>query len=180
MKILTYVAFVVLLVGVYFSLRTPNNPYGDDSSVLSKETQSDLYDNTSKVEEQEIEGNQKDKGLISPTPVLTKTPNQIKISDDQDKLIDINDYIYQGAVVIKSSLSELEMSISADPGTVTEWYKDKFTSKGLSVRTFVTTKTNGNIYSEMVGTLESETVRVVIKKNTDSPQVSIIVTLTNG
>ncbi|KKP48246.1 MAG: hypothetical protein UR39_C0001G0041 [Candidatus Woesebacteria bacterium GW2011_GWA1_33_30] len=55
-----------------------------------------------------------------------------------------------------------------DPDIVTNYYKDLFNKNGSKVKSFITTKTNGNVFNKLTGTIDGRILTVEIKKDAGS------------
>jgi|SRR3989344_7671342 len=78
--------------------------------------------------------------------------------------LNLDDFKYGGASVTSQSNHSLELSSSDDPDKITDWYKEKIRSLGLSSKSFVTTKSNDNVENKLVGSNGDLEIAVEIKK----------------
>ena len=65
-----------------------------------------------------------------------------------------------------------------DPDAITDWYKEKIKELGMSAKSLVTTKTNGNVLNKLVGANGKREIRVEITKPADQPTTEIKLTIT--
>jgi hypothetical protein len=89
----------------------------------------------------------------------------------------LNDFFYPGATQISSHDNELKLESSDDPSKITDWYKSKIESLDMNAKSFVNTKTNGNVLNKLVGDNGDLEVRVEISKKENETKVKISVEL---
>lgn len=100
----------------------------------------------------------------TPTPTPTSSPT-------------VNEsLVYPNAIVIISS-DDLLMESTDDPDVISEWYKNKIKSMGFNVKSFVATKTNGNVENVFVGAKSGSEIRVTITKNAEELKTRIVVAI---
>lgn len=112
---------------------------------------------------------------LTPTKIPTKTPTPTSKSLVNTSL---SSFVYPNSVVLESSSNSLELTSQDDPDKITNWYKDKIKATGISVTSFVTTKTNNNVLNKLVGADGKLEVRVEIEKNANEERAHIFVDLT--
>ena len=81
-------------------------------------------------------------------------------------------YVYPGSQTV-SAIDNAIVLTSDNPDDVTNWYKAKIKSQGMSVTSFVTTKTNNTVLNKLVGDDSNKKVEVEIKKNANDALVTI-------
>lgn len=64
-----------------------------------------------------------------------------------------------------------------DPDAITNWYKEKIKSMGMNVKTFVTTKTNGNVLNKLSGANSEINISVEIEKKENENITKIKISL---
>jgi hypothetical protein len=106
-----------------------------------------------------------DEEKTDPTSIPTPT------IQSQNKSSNFNDFIYPGATNKWNGNYES----GDDPDTITNWYKEKIISTGMNVKTFVTTKTNGNVLNKLAGANSSLSVLVEIEKKEGESITKIII-----
>lgn len=107
--------------------------------------------------------------LVTPKPLGTSAP-QI----ENTKVLK-----YPNSVQISQNESTIYES-SDDADKITNWYKDKIKSMNMRVKSFVTTKTNGNILNKLVGADGKKEIKVEITKKDDDQKVTITVDFRAG
>lgn len=101
------------------------------------------------------------------TPSVTKvvaTPSPTPIPAGSQASGIKSSLFYPGASIISQSSNEFVLQSSDSPDTITPWYKEKIKSMGMSSKSFVTTKTNGNVLNKLVGADGKNEIRVEISK----------------
>lgn len=88
----------------------------------------------------------------SPTPIPTLTPKPVPIESS----------IYQS---------------KDDPDTITQYYKNIFIRNNSKVKSFVITKTNGNVLNKLSGTINNKVLNVEIKKAKNSILTTVTLSL---
>lgn len=89
-----------------------------------------------------------------PTSTQSSTPPQ------QLNQADSTDLIYPGSNDKGGSNYESD----DDPDKITDWYKEKIKSMGMNVKTFVATKTNGNVLNKLAGANSKTNISIEIEK----------------
>ncbi len=87
------------------------------------------------------------------------------------------DFIFPESEVKISSGDNLELESSKESNEITSWYKEKIRSLGFSVKSFVTTTTNGQVKNSLVGANEDLEVKVEINKASGSSQTIVNITI---
>ena len=165
--VLIIIASLFLLMGVSVKsvndkskqVTTNNKPL----QVLSSEEEHvednsvELHEDESKVQSAEV--------VISNTP----TPKVITTED----VFDIVGYIYPGSKVL--SQSEKAMVLTSNDATekITSWYERKIQADGINVRSFVKTKTNGNVMNKLVGAKQGAEIEVTVEKKVDETSTRV-------
>lgn len=115
----------------------------------------------------------------SPSPTIlqksaapSSSPNNSGPSNSQ-----VSGWKYPNSILISESTNALSLESSDDPTTITNWYKSKIQSSGMSVKTFVTTNNNDNILNKLSGASGSTGVLVEVSKNSGDSIVKISVKL---
>ena len=105
----------------------------------------------------------------SPKP-HTPVPTQQLVSPDSS-----GSYHYPGSQTVSVSGSVTVLTTGDDPEKVTDWYKNKIRSRGMSVTSFVVTKTNNNVFNKLAGASAGKKIEFEIKKAAGDPVVTITV-----
>lgn len=166
---LTVVALLIVGVGIFVNrsglINTPEN--------LAPETRPEVLS----AEEEQVEENETDGDVEKtpkPTPTLVKSaPTDVPASSPSET----NSYQYPNSQVINSSGNSLSLVTTDNVDVVTSWYKDKISSEGMNVKSFVTTKANDNVVNKLVVASGEREIRVVIKKNSGESEVYITVSI---
>lgn len=87
----------------------------------------------------------------------------------------IDSYIYEGASVLSSSPSKLEMESKANANTITNWYKEKIKAANFNAKSFSQTNTNGTILNKLSAAKPGEKINITIKKDQNESNVTITV-----
>lgn len=163
------VAVAIVLTGIYFSQKNGAGVVEGppaSSEVLSEEEsqEDDLSDEV---------------GESSPTdmpnsPTNTSTPSP---TENLPAPAGIESYRYPNSSVISSSESSLFLRSSDDTDKITDWYKEKIESEGMSAKSFVKTKTNDNVLNKLVGASSSKEVRVEIRKDSGETSTEISISV---
>ena len=119
----------------------------------------------------------------SPTPIESgpaETPGVVSAVTSIPKVIpkevNNNKYIYTNGTVVINTTSNIKIESEASPDDITLFYKNLFKKNNSKVKSFVTTKTNGNILNKLVGIIDGKTITIEIKKDSDSKTVYITLT----
>lgn len=92
---------------------------------------------------------------------------------------DLDSYRYPSSTIVSSSSDTLMLESQDSSDTVTDWYQDKIQSQGLNTKSFVKTKTNGQVLNKLVAAGGSTKIEVEITQASDQSIVSIRVNLSN-
>jgi len=79
---------------------------------------------------------------------------------------------------LESSSASSVFESNDDPDLITNWYKEKIKSLGMNSKSFVQTKTNGNVLNKLVGARGDKEIRVGIVKKNDESVTKITVSTT--
>lgn len=114
-----------------------------------------------------------EKNTPTPTKItsIQTEPSKQKAENTQTGLLK-----YPNAIQTSSSGNTLSLESQDDPDAITQWYKEKIQSLGMNSKSFVTTKTNGNILNKLVGANGTREVQVEITKQNDESTVHITIT----
>lgn len=122
----------------------------------------------------------------TPTPSLTPSPTFPPMSPTQiiktpspknspSLSTNLAEFIYPNSKQISISANKLSLESQDSPQTITNWYKDKIKSLGMSATSFVQTSTNDNVLNKLAGSSGNQQVRVEISKSATDTKVKIIV-----
>lgn len=106
------------------------------------------------------------------SPAPTSTPTPIPPVTNSQGLQ------YPNSIKVRSEGTSTTYESSDDPDAVTNWYKDQIKNLKMNAKSFVTTKTNGNVLNKLVGVDGKKEIRVEISKNSNEAKVRIIVNIT--
>lgn len=115
----------------------------------------------------------------SPTvPIITKIPTSplnIVSPTPQQAIKNASNLFYPNAHEISSDNGMSTLESSDDPDTITNWYKDLIKNMGMNTKSFVQTKTNGNILNKLVGSNATANISVEISKSSADKETKIII-----
>jgi len=119
----------------------------------------------------------------NPTPVISNTPILIlspsKIYNSTTPIVqNFSDLKYPSSRQLESSDTSFVFESNDDPDLITNWYKEKIKSLGMNSKSFVQTKTNGNVLNKLVGARGDKEIRVGIVKKNDESVTKITVSTT--
>ena len=173
--VFSVVAAIILVSGIYLR----QNLSGKNNSA-DLPNQDVLSETSEPTRPESIQDNLDDKDSGDeqfPETTRTNTPTPEVKSDPLVSVGSIDNFSYPGANIASMSRSHLSLSTQDNPDDVTNWYKNKIKSYGKSVSSFVTTKTNDNVFNKLVGADSKEELRITIEKKSDSQTVTIQVDL---
>ena len=165
--VVTIVAVVLVITGVFISkISKKEIQTSETSQVLSVEEE---------IKEEEVTptvgSHQTD------TPIPTKTPIPSPTNTPKPASSNLSSFQYPNSQVVSSGENSLILNSIDNADTITDWYKEKIKGEGMSVTSFVTTKTNDNVLNKLVGADGEREIRVEITKEAGSSTVKISVTL---
>jgi len=131
------------------------------------EEQEPVLGETATVEETPTPTPQKDANL----PTITPTPTLQPPEKDANLL-----WQYPNSSIITKSETALILESNGDVDAITDWYKEKIKAMGMNAKSFVVTKTNGNVLNKLVGDNGNIEIRVEISKSAGESTVRIVVT----
>lgn len=122
----------------------------------------------------------------TPTPSLTPSPTFPTMSPTQiiktpapknspNISTNLSQFIYPNSKQISISGDKIVLESSDSPTAITNWYKDKIKSLGMSATSFVQTSTNDNVLNKLVGSSGNQQVRVEISKPASTLKVKITI-----
>ena len=165
----TIVAVILVIVGVVFSQTVKTESQTSETSqVLSVEEEQEAPEqSTPTVGSQQVE-------TLPPTKTPTPSPTNIPKPTSSN----LSSFQYPNSSIVNSSENSLILESSDNSDTITDWYKEKIKGEGMSVTSFVTTKTNDSVLNKLVGADGEREIRVEIKKDSGSSTVNISVVVT--
>ena len=165
--VVTIVAVVLVITGVFIS------------KILKKEIQTSETSQVLSVEEEikEEEVTPTTGSHQTDTPIPTKTPIPSLPATKTPVSTNLSNFHYPNSQVVSSGENSLILNSIDNADTITDWYKEKIKGEGMSVTSFVTTKTNDNVLNKLVGADGEREIRVEITKEAGSSTVKISVTL---
>lgn len=113
---------------------------------------------------------------LTPTPSTTPTPKpQVSIPDNSGDIRGTStpNLQYPNSRNIVNDQNEQTFISFDDPQVVTNWYKEKIKEMGLSAKSFVQTKTNGDVLNKLTGSGNGQKVEVEITKDSNQQEVKI-------
>ncbi len=123
------------------------------------------------------EANEKDDVIPTLLPTSTITPTKPQVTTIPQDESDLINYKYPNSQVVGSNGNELSLTSPDDSDTITNWYKERIRDEGLNVKSFMTTKTNGNVLNKLVGASSGREIRVDIINPVGEQLVKINVTI---
>lgn len=166
----TIVAVVLVIAGVFFSkISKKEIEIPESSQVLSIEEEKEEEEVTPTVEIDKTDTPTPPSGQRPSGPAVTNTP---KPSSNN-----LSSFQYPNSQVVSSGENSLILNSIDSSDTITDWYKEKIKGEGMSVTSFVTTKTNDNVLNKLVGADGEREIRVEITKDAGSSTVKISVSL---
>ena len=165
------VALIIFVAGVYVGQKASLISQGprEEEQVLSEEV-----GNQQEPEETPTSTpTNPPAGGSTSTPTLAPTNIPAPPKNDQT----LSSFKYPNSSVTSSSQGFLKLQSNDSADNITDWYKEKIKGEGMSVTSFVTTKTNDNVLNKLVGADGQKEIRVEIKKSTGSSLVEIEVSL---
>lgn len=138
---------------------------------------------SSTAKKKEISNNPISKVSNTPVLALTLTPSP---SPSPSKIYNLttptvqsySDLQYPNSRQTGSNDASLIFESTDDPDLITNWYKEKIRDLGMNSKSFVQTKTNGNVLNKLVGARGDKEVRVEIVKKNDESVTKITVSTT--
>jgi hypothetical protein len=155
------IVLVCLLTGIIILQRAPS--FFKFSPFVSKET---------------VKASAEKAAVTIPSPTVAKA-NEIKPTDSVSPVIDKEQFIYPNASGIAAFENTIIFESNDDPMLITDWYKDVISNNGMTTKTFVLTKSNDNIFNNLVGSLENKELRVEIKRLNSQLTVTVLLTFIN-
>ena len=133
------------------------------------------------VEEKGAVENQESDTVTSATQSITITTTETPTPtiSQPGYAFGLASFIYPHAQLLEQNETNLHMTSNEPEETITQWYQDKIIGEGINVRSFVKTKTNGNVLNKLVGAKDSDEVIVEITKEAESDTTNILVTINN-
>lgn len=162
----TLVAIIVVIVGAIYTRYQP-------SSEPLESPQKEALQKKQPTQESE----QKQPTPIE-TPTLTPAPTEQPKSQQSDEP-GVRGLRYPNAVYIRSEADASVYQSGDDPDAITDWYKEKIESLGMTAKSFVKTRTNDNVLNKLVGADGEREIRVEISKPADSVTTTIKLTTLN-
>lgn len=123
----------------------------------------------------------------TPTTTLSTNPNptakpsvtpQPTAQPQQSSSTNFSDFKYPGSSTTTDTSSQLVLSSSDDPETITSWYENKIKELGYSSQSSAKTNTNGNVLNKLAGGKNGASVAIQIQRS--SGQNSTTITITAG
>ena len=108
-------------------------------------------------------------------PQMTSNPSPELV--EKIKTVQLSGWFYPKSQKVESNAQELQLTSLDDPQAITEWYKDKIVSQGFPDKSFINTANNGNTVNQLVGNDGNRQVAVSIKRQSNSDQTIISVTV---
>lgn len=111
-------------------------------------------------------------GQAGQAPTPTNSPT---VSEHYSGTLQL--FVYPNSRVIASTDTSRSLESSDGPDAITSWYKEKIMERGMTSRSFVQTKTNGNVLNALVATGNGQKISITIKSRQPLSTVSIDVSL---
>lgn len=171
------ILIVLLFVSFFYIIFGSSNKNIVGNSILGK--------STDKNNEGEEINTSTPSPTVSPTVTPTSTPVPIFPSPTIQQAAPTtssnqtdSSLIYPNARVVLQTSSEIRLESPDNPDTITPWYKEKIVAMGMNAKSFVTTKTNGNVLNKLVGANGNGEVRVEIERKEGELSTHIFVSTT--
>ncbi|KKU64378.1 MAG: hypothetical protein UX86_C0009G0008 [Candidatus Amesbacteria bacterium GW2011_GWC1_47_15] len=113
----------------------------------------------------------------APTATLppTPSPTPVPVPSKSTPVAPASDWRYPG-----STQTSTGVYVSSDvPEKITDWYRQKFNSLGLNVRSIVNTRANEKILNKLSGSGSGMEIEIEIGRNPGAGQVTIKVDIDN-
>ncbi len=107
----------------------------------------------------------------------TQTPTPTQHQSGTTTGTGIAAFALPGAKISYQDGSAINLESTDDSDAITDWYKNKIESLGYNAKSFVKTKTNGNVKNSLVGADGKTEIRVEITKAPGENATKIFVTL---
>lgn len=174
--ILTAMAFMTLVLGVYFT-RAGTQVFRSNEvkapSVLSEVTDEE-DEGIKPTESPSATPTAKPTIKPSASPKPSNTPGSQTTSNAE-----ISQFVYPGATINSQTNTTLKLSTTASPNDVTPWYKNKMSELKMNARSIAATNTNGNVLNKLAGASSKLEVEIEIKKSASESTTHIDVKLQN-
>ena len=157
------IAFLVFLSGIIFS-----------KAYISKKSK-DLNDLLSQKQEVMGDKDEEEESVSQPTTTITATPTTSPTITARAQVNILSSYKYPNSEIALSNDNQLKLYSTDHENVITDWYKEKIKESGMNIRTFVVTKTGGNVLNKLVGGDGESELRVEISKNGQDSKVEISV-----
>jgi len=123
-----------------------------------------------------------EKSSPSPTPIIIKiqkntTPTEA-VKENQSSVD--STWIYPNSKQTENSGNTFSLQSYDDPGKITDWYKQKIESMGMSAKSFVQTKANDNVLNKLAAASGNKKIDVEIEQKAGEQVVKIKVSLVNS
>lgn len=110
---------------------------------------------------------------VTSIPSFPPSPTQIKKQIEKRVFSDLK---YPNSESTVSNIDSAFYESTDDPDTITNWYKGKIRSFGMNTKSFVQTKTNGNVLNKLAAANGNREINIEITKKNGEPKVKIKVT----
>lgn len=77
------------------------------------------------------------------------------------------DFTYPASSLSAEEADSTTYTTTDSPDIVTAWYKNKINANGYKTKTFINTKTNGQIKNVLSGSKDNNEIKITISKNVD-------------
>lgn len=163
--IVILVSALIVVAGIYFNQRnqtSDNEQSTTEQKVLSEETE---IKEEVKEELLEVKSDSVEKEI------------KVQIVPTEPSKQNIFYYKYPNSTITSSSANYLLLKSSEDSELITNWYRELIKSGGMNAKSFVSTKTNGNVLNKLVGADGTRQVRVEVSKPADQSTTTIEVNI---
>lgn len=169
--ILRTLAIILATVVVFIGVWSGRN---QSSSVLSSKSQvdqeGDMFVTREPQPTQQI-------SVVTPTSASPKPPSPTPTSVSPKTQTSNSDLVYPESQIVVDNGSQLTIRSSDSADQITSWYKQKLTSLGLGVSSFVQTSTNDNVLNKLVVAGNGLEYQIEISKESgqDTVEVQIVI-----
>jgi hypothetical protein len=178
--VISVIAFIIVGIGVLANRTDVFYNHFPPDSVNGGEVLSETVDSLNEESESadgDVEIETVEEPTSSPTSQPT-TPPTVQ-GNQTDNNSQISYYQYPNSKVVSSSSTTMTLSSSDNTDTITDWYKDRITEKGMGVRSFVKTKANDKVLNKLSGASNSDKVDIEISRPSGDTITTIMVSLTS-
>lgn len=171
-QLLTIFLTLILIAGIYFG------QFANKNNISKNDQKNDFQPNAVSSGSKEESGNSKASDSASQSQPSISESEDLKLNKDQLSVL-IETFIYPGSSIINKDSNKLELSSNHEPDKITDWYEVKIRNLGYTTKTFVKTKTNGDVNNRLIGEKTEHQIEIKITKQQTDNQTKIHLELSN-